>query len=165
MAENREQVEKQMNTGDGGLAEHNQTCPSNIQWQESWKSLLKKQIIYKKRVPGIPRYDENNIQYPCRSKLLEIFFELGFQNNIKRPEEESLSTFETSSTKIKTMQSVHIPEKDKREICSHLQRKGFRNRIKESRQYKIKYTAQIVNGKNRMYIRYKMRKDYPYQIH
>ena len=55
------------------------------------------------------------------------FFELGFQNNIKRPEEDSLSTVETSSTKIKTMQSVHIPEKDNGEICSHLEKKDFRN--------------------------------------
>ena len=36
MAENnREQAEKRMNTGDGGLAKHDKTCPNNIQWQES----------------------------------------------------------------------------------------------------------------------------------
>ena len=30
----REQAEKRMNTGDGGLAKHDQTCPNNIRWQE-----------------------------------------------------------------------------------------------------------------------------------
>ena len=39
------------------------------------------------------------------------YFELCFQNDIKGPK-DSLTTVETSSTKIKTTQSVHIPEKN-----------------------------------------------------
>ena len=31
----REQAEKRTNTGNGGLAKHDETCPNNIRWQES----------------------------------------------------------------------------------------------------------------------------------
>ena len=54
-----------MNTGDGGLAKHDQTCPNNIQWQESCiiaketntqkrkflESLETMRTIYNKKIP------------------------------------------------------------------------------------------------------------------
>ena len=66
MAENnREQAEKRMNTGDGGLAKPDKTCFNNIQWQESCiiakesntpkrkflESLETTRTIYNKKIP------------------------------------------------------------------------------------------------------------------